>query len=345
MTDILPLLLGGLVLFLYAISQLSEIMKDVFSDKAKHAIQKYTTNIFSAILIGTIITILLDSSSAVIILVIVFVNSKVLTFRQAIGIIMGANIGTTFSSQLIAMDIGKYSIIPLFIGMVLEIFSRNEKYKRIGHGLLYFGMLFFGLYIMEESVLPLKNSDIFKEWVERIDQNYLQGTLIGGLITLIIQSSSGTVGIAIVLGKQNLITIAGGIAVMLGAELGTCSDTLLATINGNRQAVKAGVFHLFFNLITIICGLLLFKEFVALVNYISISKSISGQIANAHVLFNTLGVIAFLPFVKLTERMLNALIPDKPDDNEEGEEGSIKQNTKTEVKTKPSYVLEAQAKN
>lgn len=345
MTDILPLLLGGLVLFLYAISQLSEIMKDVFSDKAKHAIQKYTTNIFSAILIGTIITILLDSSSAVIILVIVFVNSKVLTFRQAIGIIMGANIGTTFSSQLIAMDIGKYSIIPLFIGMVLEIFSRNEKYKRIGHGLLYFGMLFFGLYIMEESVLPLKNSDIFKEWVERIDQNYLQGTLIGGLITLIIQSSSGTVGIAIVLGKQNLITIAGGIAVMLGAELGTCSDTLLATINGNRQAVKAGVFHLFFNLITIICGLLLFKEFVALVNYISISKSISGQIANAHVLFNTLGVIAFLPFVKLTERMLNALIPDKPDDNEEEEEGSIKQNTKTEVKTKPSYVLEAQAKN
>lgn len=315
MTDILPLLLGGLVLFLYAISQLSEVMKDVFSEKAKSAIQKYTTNIFSAILIGTLITIVLDSSSAVIILVIVFINSKVLTFRQAVGIIMGANIGTTFSSQIIAMDVGKYSIIPLFIGLILELFSRKEKAKRLGNILLYFGMLFFGLYIMEESVIPLKDSDLFTKWVERIDQNYLQGTLIGGLITLIIQSSSGTVGIAIVLGKQKLITIAGGIAVMLGAELGTCSDTLLATINGNRQAVKAGLFHLFFNLITIIIGLLLFKEFVALVNYVSLTKSISGQIANAHVLFNILGVIVFLPFVKLTEQMLEYLVPEKKHNN------------------------------
>ena len=311
MNEIIPLLIGGLVLFLYAISQLSEVMKSIFTEKAKHAIQKYTSNVFSSLLIGTVLTILLDSSSAVIILVIVFINARTLTFKQAIGLIMGANIGTTFSSQIIAMDIGKYSIFPLVIGLIFEVFVKNKKWKKYGNVFLYFGMLFFGLFIMEESVVPLKDSAVFLDWLKKVEGNPIQGALIGGLVTLIIQSSSGTVGMAIVLGKQQILSAAGGITIMLGAELGTCSDTLIATINGSRQALKAGLFHLLFNLTTIIIGLLLFEQLVNLVIYLSNTDDIGNIIANAHMLFNILGVILFIPFIGLMEKGLNKLIPEK----------------------------------
>lgn len=315
METVVPLLIGGLVLFLYAISKLSEVMKEIFSDRAKTIIQKYTSNLFSTLLIGTVLTVILDSSSAVIILVIIFINANTLNFRQGVGLIMGANIGTTFSSQIIALSVGKFSVIPLFVGLILELFFKKKEWNRFGNILLYFGMLFFGLFIMEESVLPLKDNAIFSLWIKRVEGNPFHGALIGGLITLIIQSSSGTVGMAIVLGKQKLLTLAGGIAIMLGAELGTCSDTLLATIGGSRQALKAGLFHLFFNLITILIGLLLFDHFLYFIDSISSDERIGNAIANGHMFFNIFGVILFLPFVGLVTKLLDKLIPEKQLEN------------------------------
>jgi phosphate:Na+ symporter len=311
MSEIITFLIGGLVLFLFAISQLSEVLKSVFTEDAKSIIKRYTSNIFSSIAIGALLTVLLDSSSAVIILVIVFINAQTLTFRQAIGLIMGANIGTTFSSQIIALSVGKYSIVPLLIGFAMMIFLKSKRWKSYGKVLLYFGMLFFGLFIIEHSVLPLKESELFTQWIARVEDDAIYGALIGGLITLIIQSSSGTVGMAIVLGKQQLLSAAGGIAIMLGAELGTCSDTLLATIKGSRQALKAGLFHVTFNLFTILIGLALFSPFVNLVSFISSSDDIGTMIANGHVLFNILGVLLFLPLVHWMEKGLNALVPEK----------------------------------
>jgi len=310
MNEVLPLLIGGIILFLYAITQLSEAMKGVFSEEAKRIIQRYTSNLYISILLGTLTTIILGSSSAVIILVIVFINAKTLNFKQAIGLIMGANIGTTISSQLIALDIGQYFVVPLFVGLLIKIFF-HQKWRKYGDALLYFGMLFFGLYIMEGSVMPLRGSQTFATWIEHVEGSPVQGALIGGLVTLIIQSSSGTVGIAIVLGKQQLLSMASGISVMLGAELGTCSDTLIATINGSRQALKAGLFHLLFNLTTILLGLLFFYPFVSLVEFISSTDDIGNTIANAHVLFNVLGVILYLPFVSLSIKGLDCLLPDK----------------------------------
>ncbi|MEM6516466.1 MAG: Na/Pi symporter [Bacteroidota bacterium] len=310
MKDILPLLTGGLILFIYAISQLSETMREISTKKAKIIIAKYTRNLFLSILVGTGLTILLGSSSAVIILAIVFINAKTLNFKQAVGIILGANIGTTFSSQLIALDIGKFAILPLIIGLIMQFASKNKKFSRYGKALFFFGMLFFGLYIMEESVLPLRDSAIFEEWITKIDENVLQGTLAGGVITLIIQSSSATVGMAILLGKQNLITLSGGLAIMLGSELGTCSDTLIATIKGSRQAIKAGIFHLFYSFVTIVIGLLVFDWFRELVLWVSYNQSLDNQIANAHVMFNVVGVLLFLPFVGLSIKLLNYMIPE-----------------------------------
>ena len=158
---------------------------------------------------------------------------------------------------------------------------------------------------------PLRDSQVFEEWILRIQDDPFRGALVGGAVTLIIQSSSATVGLAILLGKQNLISLTGGLSLMLGAELGTCSDTLIATINGSRQALKAGLFHFFFNLTTILLGLLLFDPFLNIVQLVSNHADIEHVIANGHFLFNFTGVLVILPFVRWFEKGLNIMIPEK----------------------------------
>ena len=309
-TEIILMVLGGLGLFLFAINNLSDTLKDILGEKAKKWLRYCTRNLVTAIITGTVITIILDSSSAVIIMTIVLVNAKALTFRQSLGIIMGANIGTTFSSQIIALDIGQFSPIPIFIGLILSIFVKNEKITRPARVLMYFGILFFGLYTMERAVEPLRDQPQFVNWMHGLE-NPVKGAGIGALVTLIIQSSSATVGMVITLAKKALITLPAGIAVMLGAELGTCSDTLLATIRSDRQAIKSGLFHLLFNFISICIGLLIFPLYTQFIHAISKGASIEQQIANAHMIFNIGGVLLFFPFVTLIEKGLDKWIPEK----------------------------------
>ena len=165
MTEIVLSIIAGLVLFLFAVSSLSEILKSALGEGATKWISKFTSNTFSSILVGIIVTTIMDSSSAVIIITIVLVNSKVLNFRQAMGIVLGSNIGTTVSSQIIAMDFGKYSPIFLFIGFILFVIAKSDKVSNIGKITLYFGVLFFGLFTMENAVEPLKDEAFFSEWV------------------------------------------------------------------------------------------------------------------------------------------------------------------------------------
>lgn len=310
MTEIILSIIAGLVLFLFAVSNLSETIQSAVGDRAKLWIKKFTSTIFSSLLVGTIATTILDSSSAVIIITIVFVNSKLLTLRQAMGIVLGANIGTTVSSQIIAMDIGKYSPIFLLIGFILFIIAKSERMSSIGKVILYFGVLFFGLFTMENAVEPLKDEVFFTEWMKKTEYPLL-GAMIGAIVTFVIQSSSATVGMAIILSKKGFLSLTGGIAVMLGAELGTCSDTLLATINGTRQALKTGLFHITFNFLSIMLGLLLFYPFVELVKIISSGATIERSLANAHMLFNILGVLVFIWTIPFFEKLLNRLLPDK----------------------------------
>lgn len=304
------MVLGGLGLFLFAINNLSDTLKALLGDKAKKWLGFFTKNVFTAILTGVVVTTILDSSSAVIIMTIVLVNVGALTFRQSMGIVMGANIGTTFSSQLIALDIGQYSPIPIFLGLIFSLFAKSEKISKAAKVVLYFGILFFGLYTMERAVEPLRDEPDFLDWMAKLE-NPLRGTAVGAIVTLVIQSSSATVGMVITLAKRGLINLGGGIAVMIGAELGTCSDTLLATIKSDRQAVKTGLFHLLFNIISIAIGLIIFPYYVDLIEQISSSASLEQKIANAHMIFNTAGVLLFIPLVPLIERMLNNMIPVK----------------------------------
>jgi phosphate:Na+ symporter len=308
--DILLMVLGGLGLFLYAVSSLSDTLREMLGSKTKEILKKFTGNLFTSILTGLVITVLLDSSSAVIILAIVMINAKVLTFRQALGIVMGANIGTTFSSQIIAFDIGKFSPVPIFIGLLLTVLSASPRISKPAKVLMYFGILFFGLYTMERAVEPLRNDVRFNGWMAALESP-VKGAATGALVTLMIQSSSATVGMVITLAKKGLISLAASLAVMLGAELGTCADTLLATIKSNRQALKTGLFHLTFNLISILLGLLCFPFFVKLVLWISGNAHLERMVANGHMLFNILGVLLFIPLIPSVERILNKLLPDK----------------------------------
>jgi phosphate:Na+ symporter len=310
MTEIFLSIIAGLVLFLFAVTNLSETLKSAIGKDANVWIEKYTSNSFSSLLVGIVATAVLDSSSAVIIITIVLVNSNILTLRQAMGIVLGANIGTTISSQIIAMDIGKYSPIFLLVGFVLLFIAKTEKLSNIGKTVLYFGVLFFGLFTMENAVEPLKDETFFNEWMKKTEHPIL-GAIIGAVVTLIIQSSSATVGMAIILSKKGLISLTGGISVMLGAELGTCSDTLLATINGSRQALKTGLFHVTFNLLSIILGLALFYPFLELVKVISQDAPIERAVANAHMIFNITGVLIFIWTIPFFEKLLHKILPDK----------------------------------
>lgn len=310
MIEILLSILGGLVLFLYGVNSLSNHVQQVLGENAKQILLKFTSKIFYAILTGVVVTAILDSSSAVIIITIVFVNAKLIGLRQAMGVVLGANIGTTISSQIIALDFGKFSPVFLLIGFVFILVAKSVQLNNTGKAILYFGVLFFGLFTMENAVEPLKDNPVFLEWLKNTE-NPISGALIGALVTLVIQSSSATVGMAIILTKKGLLSLTGGIAVMLGAELGTCSDTLLATIKGTRAALKTGLFHLFFNLITIVAGLLLFEPFGNMVSYLSIGASMERSLANAHMLFNTLGVVIFVWLVPTSEKLLNYILPEK----------------------------------
>jgi len=310
LTSILLSVLAGLVLFLYAVFQLSQTLETALGPRAEEIIGRFSSNAFRGILTGIVATTLLDSSSAVIVLTIVLVNAKALTFRAAMGIVLGANIGTTVGSQIIALDVGAYAPLLMLPGFGLYFLARNPRIRISGKVLFYFGTLFFGLHTLGNAVEPLRDEAAFLAWMEHTETPWL-GAMIGALLTILIQSSSATVGMAIVLGKKGLLSLAGGIAIMLGAELGTCADTLLATIKGSRQALKTGLFHLMFNLITLILGLLWIQPFTALVQTLSAGAPLERSLANAHLLFNLLGVLLLVWTLPWFERVLNRLLPDR----------------------------------
>jgi phosphate:Na+ symporter len=289
-------LLAGLVLFLHGVNILSDRLKKVAGEKMKKLLGKFTTNRFAGVLTGTVATTLLDSSSVTIIMVIALVNAGLLSFSRSLGVIMGSNIGTTISSQLIAFHMNEYAPIALVIGFGLHLLAKAKKWRRMGQVVFGIGLVFFGLEIMGNSVEPLQKYQTFIDWMMRLETPIL-GALVGAVVTVMIQSSSATLGIVITLATQGLITLPAGIAIMLGAEIGTCADTLMATIGRTREAVRAGVFHLVFNILTVVIGVALAHPFTAFITYISAGADISRQIANAHLLFNVAGVALFIGFV------------------------------------------------
>jgi phosphate:Na+ symporter len=308
---IVLLVLAGLAIFLFALNGISDNLKELAGEQLRLWLDRFTGSLLTGIISGAVVTTALDSSSAVIIMTIALVSSGAMTFRQAIGVVMGANIGTTIGSQIIAFDIGEWSAIPMLIALPIILTAKNDRSRQSALVLFYTGLLFFGLFTMGEAVQPLKDSPQFLDWMAKLKTPW-RGAIAGGVVTVVIQSSSATVGMAIKLCGQGIMEISAGIAVMLGAELGTCANTLIATIGRSRPAVRTGIFHLIFNLFTIIIGLLLIHPFTDLVLYISVDAPVNRQLANAHVLFNVLGVLICIPLVPLYEKVIYFLVPEKP---------------------------------
>lgn len=310
--DVLEIVLGllaGLVLFLYGVTRLSEVLKSLANERVKGLLARFTTNRFAGVATGTLATTALDSSSVTIIMVIAVVNAGLMSFEQSLGVVMGSNIGTTISSQLYAFNIDEYAPVALLTGFLLYMLTKSERWQHIGLAILGIGLVFFGLHLMGASVEPLREYEPFIGWMRGMERP-LMGALVGAAVTVLLQSSSATLGLVIALASGNLITLPAGMAMMLGAEVGTCADTLVASLGRSRDAVRVGLFHLLFNLTTVSLGLLLIRPFTALVEWMSGGAEVERQIANAHVLFNVAGVVLFIGFTGWMAMLLRRLVPD-----------------------------------
>jgi phosphate:Na+ symporter len=302
--------LAGLVLFIFGVTQLSKGLEELNTERMRNTLARFTSNRFAGVATGIVATTLLESSSVTIIMVIAMVSGGVLTFTQSLGVVLGANIGTTVGAQIIAFDVAAYSPILMLIGLLLLFIGKSATRKQIGLIVLGFGLIFYGLEAIDEAMKPLRTHGPFLGWMQRLGDSPWLGALVGCVVTLVIQSSSATVAIVIKLASSGLISLPAGIAIMLGAEIGTCSDTLLATIGRGRPALRTGVFHLAFNLVSALIGVTCAAQLVKLVELVSSGVSTGRQIANAQIIFNVVGVAVVLPFLPAVAHGLTRLIPD-----------------------------------
>jgi len=311
--DMLIGLGAGLAIFFFGVYEMTEGMRAAAADRVRATLERFTKNRISSVLTGTAVTGVLGSSSIVTIMTVGLVSSGLLAFHNSLGVVMGANIGTTLSSQIVAFGLTEFYGIVLIAGVVMRFLVPNEKVNAWGTAIMGIGFVFLGLEQIESAMSPIKSWPPFIEAIEQMEHP-LFGIVIGAMITAIIQSSSAMMGVVIILAAQGGITLPAGIAIMMGAELGTCVDTLLSTIGQTRAAVRTGVFQLLFNVFNVLLLVGFTEELAAIAQSMSRgtdAAAIAKQIAHTHVMFNCLGVLAALPFVPWMARGMMRLIPDK----------------------------------
>ena len=315
-TDVLSLF-GGLALFLYGMQMMSNGLEAAAGNKMKSILEKLTSNRIKGVLVGAVITAVIQSSSATTVMVVGFVNSGLMTLQQAVWIIMGANIGTTITGQLIALDIG--AIAPLFaiIGVGAIMFSKNEKVHHISSIIAGLGILFIGMDMMGAAMEPLQESEAFINLMTQFS-NPLLGILVGAVFTAVIQSSSASVGILQALAATGMIPLSSAVYVLFGQNIGTCITAVLASIGTKVNARRTTVIHLMFNII----GTAIFTVICMVTPYVSLVESITpgdpvAQIANAHTIFNIVTTLILLPFGTYMARAAVRILPDSKKEDDE----------------------------
>ena len=316
-TDVLSLF-GGLALFLYGMQMMSNGLEAAAGNKMKSILEKLTSNRIKGVLVGAVITAVIQSSSATTVMVVGFVNSGLMTLQQAVWIIMGANIGTTITGQLIALDIG--AIAPLFaiIGVGAIMFSKNEKVHHISSIIAGLGILFIGMDMMGTAMEPLQESEAFINLMTQFS-NPLIGILVGAVFTAVIQSSSASVGILQALASTGMIPLSSAVYVLFGQNIGTCITAVLASIGTKVNARRTTIIHLMFNII----GTAIFTVICMVTPYVFLIESLTpgnpvAQIANAHTIFNIVTTLILLPFGTYMARAAEKILPDsKKEDDEE----------------------------
>ena len=312
---------GGLALFLYGMRKLSDALKTLAGNRMKQALERMTTNRFTGLLAGAAVTTVIQSSSVTTVLVVGFISAGLMTFTQSIGVIMGANIGTTVTAQIVAFKVTEYALVMIAVGFILEITGRSSRIRQSGIALMGLGLLFFGMDLMSETMSPLKTWPPFTELMRTVE-NPVFGVLLGFLFTALIQSSSATTGVVIVLAGEGLLTLESGIAIAFGANVGTCVTVMLSSIGRPREAVRAAVVHVIINVVGVLLWIWFIPQLAEVVRAISpASPQLSDaartaaeaprQIANAHTLFNVLNAFVFIWFARPMERLVLRMIPAK----------------------------------
>ena len=316
-TDILNLL-GGLALFLYGMQMMSNGLEAAAGKKMQKILERLTANRFIGVLVGAGITALIQSSSATTVMVVGFVNSGMMTLQQAVWIIMGANIGTTITGQLVALDIGALAPLIAFVGVAIAMFVKKKQIQYWAHIIAGLGILFIGMNLMSDSMMPLRDSPAFANVVANFS-NPLVGILVGAGFTALIQSSSASVGILQALANSGIVGLPTAVYVLFGQNIGTCITAVLAAIGTSRSAKRTTVIHLMFNIIgtcifTIVC---MVTPLTAIVASWSPTNP-AGQIANMHTLFNIVTTILLLPFGTQLAALATRILPERASEKEEG---------------------------
>lgn len=307
-------LLGGLALFLYGMQMMSNGLEAAAGNKMKQILEKLTANRFLGVLVGAGITAVIQSSSATTVMVVGFVNSGMMTLKQAVWIIMGANIGTTITGQLIALDVGELAPLFAFAGVALIVFVKKQKVHHYGLIVAGLGILFIGMEMMSGAMMPLRESEAFVSLMTKFS-NPVLGILAGAVFTAVIQSSSASVGILQTLAGSGLIGLSNAVYVLFGQNIGTCITAILAAIGTSRNAKRTTVIHLMFNLIgtaifTVVC---IATPLTALVESFT-PGNVSSQIANMHTLFNIVTTLLLLPFGNYLAKAAVRILPEKQDE-------------------------------
>ena len=303
--------LGGLGLFLYSIKTMGDGLQQAAGDRLRYYIDKYTSNPFFGILVGIGMTALIQSSSGVTVITVGLVSAGLLTLRQAIGIVMGANIGTTVTSFIIGFKLGDYALPMLFLGAVCLFFTKNRTINNIGRIVFGVGGIFFALNLMSGAMEPLKDLQVFKDYMVELSKNPILGVLVGTGLTLLIQASSATIGILQNLYASNLIDLQGALPVLFGDNIGTTITAIIASLGANIAAKRVAAAHVAFNVIgTVICIIFL-VPFTGLIQWFESFLNLAPEmtIAFAHGTFNITNTIIQFPFIGALAFLVTKLIP------------------------------------
>lgn len=320
-------LAGGLALFLFGMEILIKGLITVAGDQVKNLLSKLTTNRFTGALTGAGVTAVIQSSSVTSVLTVGFVSAGLITAGQAAGVIMGANLGTTVTAQLIAFKVTNFALILVAIGFAIQFFAKINKKIAIGRLIMGLGLLFFGMNVMSEGMAPLREYQPFLELMVEL-QNPFWAIFIGFIFTALVQSSSATIGVIIVLASNGFLTLPAGIALAMGANIGTTVTAMLSTIGKSREAIRTGLIHLQFNVLAVIIWLPFIPELSQFAVYISTHEAIINgssmaylaentprEIANANTLFNLISLLIFLPFIPAFLWVVNRIVPVLEEEN------------------------------
>ena len=309
-------MLGGLALFLYGMNMMSNGLELAAGNKMKTILEKLTSNRILGVLVGALVTAIIQSSSATTVMVVGFVNSGLMSLTSAVWVIMGANIGTTITGQLIAIDITAIAPLIAFIGVAMIVFFKSKKLDAFGSVIGGLGILFIGMETMSNAMVPLRTMPEFVGLISKF-QNPFIGILVGALFTALIQSSSASVGILQALAKSGVMTLSSSIYVLFGQNIGTCITSVLASIGTSKNAKRTTIIHLTFNIIgtVIFVSISMLFPFAHLVESIT-PNNVAAQIANVHTIFNVATTLLLLPIGTKLVDLAKMILPDDPEDHQ-----------------------------